>query len=176
MIKLVDSSNPLPTDAEHTEAAPLPSETHGSNPLPHDADHTPAPAVSTAADSNPLPGSESKPSAKSASNDLLIPAVGYVFWLLALIALMGNNAKAKFHGAQALLFFAVIGLLYLPVLILTGLLGVMIPILGMLVFLAYVLIIVAVPLYMAFKTYKGADVLLPVIGRFAADKMDYKPA
>ncbi len=155
----------------------MPSETHGSNPLPQDADHTETPVQPSVADSNPLPGAETKPAAaKSASNDLLVPAVGYVFWLLALIALMGQNSKAKFHGAQALLYGVVIGVLYWPVLILSGLLGIMIPILGMLVIMAYVLIIVAVPLYMAYKTYKGDDVVLPVIGSFAADKVGYTPA
>ncbi len=158
----------------------MPSETHGSNPLPQDADHTETPVQPSVADSNPLPGAETKPAAaKSASNDLLVPAVGYVFWLLALIALMGQNSKAKFHGAQALLYGVVIGVLYLPVLMLTALLGAMggiVASLGTLVFLAYVVAILGVPLYMAFKTYKGADVVLPVIGSFAADKVGYTPA
>lgn len=105
---------------------------------------------------------------------MLVPAVGYVFWLLAVIALMGQNAKAKFHGAQALVWGLAMGLLYLPVMIVGGLLSFMVPILGMLAFLAYGLVFVGVPLYMAYKTYQGADVMLPVIGRLVADKTGYR--
>jgi len=144
-----------------------------SNPLPEHAEHVEAPAVSTPSDSNPLPSSApSKP--VSASNDLLIPAVGYVFWPLAVIALMGQNAKAKFHGAQALVWGLAMGLLYLPVMIVGGLLSIMIPILGMVFFLGYLALILGVPLYMAYQTFKGKDVLLPVIGQIVADKMGYK--
>ncbi len=167
----------MPSDAEHTEAAPLPSETHGSNPLPRDAEHVPAPEAATHSDSNPLPGSITKAESKPASNDLLIPAVGYVFGLLALISLMGQNAKAKFHGAQAILYSIILVALYMPVLIVTGILGFMggiVALLGLAVLLAYGLLFL-VPLYMAYKTFTGADVMLPVIGRFAADKVGYKP-
>ncbi len=147
----------------------------GSNPLPEHAEHTDAPVASMPTDSNPLPSSvPAKP--VSASKDLLIPAVGYVFWLLAIIALMGNNAKSKFHGAQALVYGVVLGILYLPILIVTGLLGIMGgigSILGLIILLGYLALLVGVPLFMAYKTYKGDDVLLPVIGRLVADKIGY---
>ena len=110
----------------------------------------------------------------SASNDMLIPAVGYVFWLLAVIALMGQNAKAKFHGAQALVYGLVMGLLYLPFIILSALLSAISPILSLVLGLGFLAILVLVPLFMAYKTYKGDDVLLPVIGPIVADKMGYK--
>lgn len=145
----------------------------GSNPLPEHAEHTEAPIASTPANSNPLPTTTpSKP--VSASNDMLIPAVGYVFWLLAVIALMGQNAKAKFHGAQALVYGLVMGLLYLPFIILSALLSAISPILSLVLGLGFLAILVLVPLFMAYKTYKGDDVLLPVIGPIVADKMGYK--
>lgn len=148
--------------------------TMGSNPLPEHAEHTEAPVASTPADSNPLPSSASSKPGPSASSDLLVPAVGYIFWILALIALMGQNTKSKFHGAQALLYGVAMGLLYLPVMIFSAILGAVGGILGIVPLLGYFIIIVGVPLYMAYKTYKGDDVVLPVIGRFAAEKIGYR--
>ncbi len=75
----------------------------GSNPLPEHAEHTDAPVASMPTDSNPLPSSvPAKP--VSASKDLLIPAVGYVFWLLAIIA-FGSIGVAGVGGGATFAAF-----------------------------------------------------------------------
>lgn len=158
----------------------MPSSTSTANPLPDDAEHAPAVRMMDAGDVNPLLGATpSKPAAPSGSNDSLIPAVGYVFGLLALIALLGQNTRAKFHGAQALVYGLIIVLLYMPVLIVSGMLGFaggpIGGLIGMLILAVYVgVLIVVVPIYMAVKTYQGHDVLLPIIGKMVAEKIGFR--
>ena len=158
----------------------MPTADSSANPLPSDAEHAPAIQTTDSANVNPIHSeSVSKSASPSGSDDLLVPAVGYVFWLAALLALMGQNAKAKFHGAQALLYGVIILALYVPVLIVTGMLGfaggVIGGLVGLLVLVAYVgIMIFAVPIYMAYATHQGKDVLLPVIGKFVAEKIGYR--
>lgn len=133
--------------------------------------------ITDPADSNPLPESQSQKAVSAAQDDSLIPAVGYFVPIVALIGLVGQNNKAKFHGMQSLLYWLFVGVLYLPVLILTGVLGISgLGLVATLLFVVYLLgFIIVVPLYLAFRTHQGQDVRLPVIGNFVAEKVGYNP-
>lgn len=175
------SSNPLPSDAEHSPAPMVPSSATESNPLPDHAEHTPAVRPVDASNANPIGVQAQVSKSASASNDSLVPALGYlpgIFQLAALIGLLGQNARAKFHGAQALVYWLIMVLLYIPILVLTGSLAFMAGAIGGLIGLLVLVVYggvggIVVPLYMLWQTYQGNDIQLPVIGKFIAGKMSY---
>ncbi|MBI5226063.1 hypothetical protein HY994_02365 [Candidatus Micrarchaeota archaeon] len=181
MIKLVDSSssNPLPQDAEHSPAPEIPSSASESNPLPDHAEHTPAVIPVDASNVNPIGQSAQPSKASSASNDALIHAISYLIPLVGIINLIGQNTRAKFHGAQSLAYWFIWGLAYWPIIIVSTMLGVLGGAIGgiigvVLLFILYLGIgLVALPWYLAYTTFKGKDVKLPLIGKFIAEKMGY---
>jgi uncharacterized membrane protein len=174
------TSNPLPLDAEHSPA-PAPAEIHDSNPLPpSEIPAVQTPVIVDHADSNPLPESQPNNPVPAAQNDLLVPAMGYVFGLLALISLLGQNTKAKFHAAQAFAYWFLISAIFVPVFIITGILASVTGPIGFLINIAALGLFgliagIAIPIYLVFQTYKGVDVELPVVGKMLAEKIGYVP-
>lgn len=161
------------------------SEVHDSNPLPpeaHKSDSTP-PVITDSSDSNPLPQNQPSKPVAEAKDDPLIQAVGYlpgIFTIVALIGLLGQNQKARFHGGQAIGYWVVVYLGYLVLAFVVGFLTVATLGLGALLGIAViglygVLFGLAIPIYLAYKTYQGKNVVLPVIGKFVAEKVGYSP-
>ena len=163
----VSDVNPLPPNSQN--------ETPSLIPLMDPSNVNPLPPESFSGKIEPTP---------KASNDLLVPAIGYLpigFQLIiGVIGLIGQNPKAKYHGAQSILYWLTIGMLYIPFSILATLLGVlggaMGGLIGLVVMGVYFLAgIFIIPIFLAYKTFKGEDVVLPIIGNFVSEKIGYNP-
>lgn len=183
------SANPLPEDAGHAEPAPTSSTDTQSNPLPKDAKHTDTTpsTITDHEDSNPLPQEQAPKKApeSAAQKDTFMQAASYlplgIFqFIIALIGLMGNNTKSKFHGAQGIVYWLLFGLGYGVLAALSWVLLLMTPGIGGLAGFGLVVVYalafgLAVPFYVSFKTFKGKDAVLPVFGRMIAEKVGYSP-
>jgi uncharacterized membrane protein len=84
---------------------------------------------------------------------------------VALLLIEKENKFVRFHAMQSIMLFAAF-------IVLDILLQVMMPILGFLVFLFFLLpVTFALFLLLMFKAYQGEDFKLPLVGKMAADKV-----
>ena len=113
-------------------------------------------------------------------NANLTAALGYPIGLLGLVSFFmdKDNKFVRFHGIQSVLYSVAVGIVFTVILIilaivgviisqLTDTLGILIWILYVLLFLAFMVVWFGMLLYSAYRAYKVQTFKLPLVGNFA---------
>ena len=128
---------------------------------------------------------QKKSQSTNQSTDRLIVALSYAPLapfniIFCIINLMSKNAYQRFHGAQAFVYWAIVGLVSVPVSFIGivsvfwigQLLGAPLMWFATFIFLIYFLIVL--PISVALEVRKGKEAVMPFIGKYIMKKVGYE--